>query len=262
MTLPGVLAPLVDDPGSAAVVADFDGTLAPIVDDPTRARPLPAAVSALRALVEPFGLVGVVSGRSVDFLRAQLPVDGLTLVGQYGLERLVDGEVVVDERAEAYAGAVAVAGDEAEHRWPRLLVERKGALAFSVHWRATPDAAPPLDELEAFARRYGLAVSRGRMVGEVRAPVDVDKGAALSLLIQERRVRACAFAGDDYGDLSAFSALTDRAERQAGFVGVRIAVRSPEAPPALLATADHVADSPADLAALFESLAEAVNAPR
>jgi trehalose 6-phosphate phosphatase len=91
MTLPSVLAPLVDDPRSAAVVTDFDGTLAPIVDDPARARALPAAVSALRDLAGRFGLVGVVSGRPVDFLRAQLPIDGLTLVGQYGLERLVDG---------------------------------------------------------------------------------------------------------------------------------------------------------------------------
>jgi hypothetical protein len=45
-------------------------------------------------------------------------------------------------------------------------------------------------------------------------------------------------------------------------VGVRIAVRSPEAPLALLAAADHVADSPADLARLLESLAAAVSAPR
>jgi trehalose 6-phosphate phosphatase len=262
MPLPGVLTPLVDAPGLAAVVTDFDGTLAPIVDDPARARVLPAAVSALRALVEPFGLVGVVSGRPVDFLRAQLPVDGLTLVGQYGLERLVGAEVVVDERAEAYVDAVAAAADEAERRWRRLLVERKGVLAFSVHWRTTPDAAPALEELETLARRYGLVVSPGRMVGEVRVPVNVDKGGALSVLLQERRVRACAFAGDDYGDLPAFTALTDRAARQAGFVGVRIAVRSSEAPPALLANADHVANSPADLAALFRSLAEAVSAPR
>jgi trehalose 6-phosphate phosphatase len=262
MTLPGVFAPLVDDPGSAAVVTDFDGTLAPIVDDPARARALPAAVSALRDLVGPFGLVGVVSGRAVDFLRAQLPVDGLTLVGQYGLERIVDGAVVVDERAAAYADAVAAAADEAERRWRRLLIERKGTLAFSVHWRATPDAAPSLEDLETFAREFGLALSRGRMVGEVRAPVDIDKGAALDLLLQERQVRACAVAGDDYGDLPAFSALADRAQRQAGFVGVRIAVRSPEAPPALLADADHVAASPADLARLLESLAEAVSAPR
>jgi trehalose 6-phosphate phosphatase len=262
MTLPRVLAPLVDDPASAAVVTDFDGTLAPIVNDPARARALPAAVSALRDLAGPFGLVAVISGRSVDFLRGQLPIDRLTLVGQYGLERLIDGEVIVDERARAYADAVAAAADEAERRWPRLLVERKGTLAFSVHWRATPDAALSLDELEAFARRHGLALSRGRMVGEVRAPVDTDKGAALNLLLQERPVRACAFAGDDYGDLPAFAAVADRAQRPVGFVGVRIAVRSSEAPPALLAEADHVADSPADLARLLHSLAEAVSGPR
>ena len=262
MTLPSVLAPLVDDPRSAAVVTDFDGTLAPIVDDPARARALPAAVSALRDLAGRFGLVGVVSGRPVDFLRAQLPIDGLTLVGQYGLERLVDGEVMVDERAATYAGAVAAAADDAERRWPRLLVERKGTLAFSVHWRATPDAAPPLEELQALAHQHGLALSPGRMVGEVRAPVDIDKGAALNRLLDERPARVCAFAGDDHGDLPAFAALADRAQRHAGFAGVRIGVRSPEAPPALLADADHVADSPADLARLLESLAAAVSAPR
>jgi trehalose 6-phosphate phosphatase len=262
MAYPGVLAPLVDDPGAAAVVTDFDGTLAPIVDDPARARALPAGVAALRALVGRVGLVGVVSGRSVEFLQAQLPVDGLTLVGQYGLERLVDGAVVVDARAEPFAPAVAAAADEAERRWPQLLVERKGRLAFSVHWRARPDAAPSLAELEALAHGHELAVSRGRMVGEVRAPVDVDKGAALSRLLDERSVRAGAFAGDDYGDVPAFHALTDRAARVPGFVGVRVAVRSPEAPPELLAAADQVVDGPAALAELLASLAAALSAPR
>lgn len=262
MTLPGVLVPLVDDPRSAAVVTDFDGTLAPIVTDPDRARALPAGVAALRALVGRVGLVGVISGRSVEFLRAQLPIDGLTLVGQYGLERLVDGTVVADPRAEPFAPAVAAAADEAERRWPHLLVERKGRLAFSVHWRAHPDAAPPLDELEAIAHRHQLAVSRGRMVGEVRVPVDIDKGTAVTQLLDERSLRAGAFAGDDAGDLPAFTALTDRGARAPGFVGVRVAVRSPEAPPELLASADLVVDGPAGLADLLGSVAAALSAPR
>src|ERR1700680_3870572 len=109
MTVPGVLAPIVDDPGAAAVVTDFDGTIAPIVDDPARSRPLADALTAFRALVGSLAVVGVVSGRPVDFLRAHVPVDGLALVGQYGLERLVGDEVVVDERAEAYVDAVAIA---------------------------------------------------------------------------------------------------------------------------------------------------------
>lgn len=262
MTLPGVLAPVVDDPGAAAVVTDFDGTLAPIVTDPARARPVPTAVAALRDLVEPLALVAVVSGRPVTFLRAQLPVEGLTLVGQYGLERLVDGEIVVDERATAFTDAVAAAAEDAERRWPRLLVERKGTVALSVHWRATPDAAPAPEELVSLADRHGLAVARGRMVGELRAPVDVDKGAALTRLLQEHPVRVGAFAGDDYGDLPAFSALADRADRDAGFVGVRIAVRSTESPPALLREADYVADGPPALAGLLHTLATVVSGPR
>lgn len=262
MTLPGVLAPLVEDPGAAAVVTDFDGTLAPIVDDPDRAHAVPGAVAALRDLVEPLALVAVISGRSVTYLRAQLPIDGLILVGQYGLERLVDGEIVVDERAAAYADAVAAAADDAERRWPRLLIERKGTVALSVHWRATPEASPAPEELASLADQHGLALSPGRMVGELRAPIDVDKGAALRRLLQERPVRAGAFAGDDYGDLPAFSVLAERAGRDADFVGVRIAVRSTESPAALLAEADYVADGPPALAALMESLATLVSGPR
>ena len=262
MTIPGVLAPIVDDPGSAAVVTDYDGTLAPIVDDPSRARPLPAAVGALEALVGTLAVVGVVSGRPVEFLRAQLPIAGLALVGQYGLERLIGDEVIVDERARAYDAVVAASADEAERRWPDLLVERKGALAFTVHWRAAPDGAPSPGALEELARRHGLVVSPGRMAGEVRVPVHVDKGGALRRLLHDQAVRACAFAGDDHGDLPAFSALTDRVREHPGFAAVRIAVRSPEAPPRLLEAADHVVDSPAELARLLEAVGEAVSEPR
>ncbi len=262
MTIPGVLAPIVDDPGAAGLVTDFDGTLAPIVSDPTRARPLPIAVDALRALVGRLALVAVVSGRPVDFLRAHLPVPGLALVGQYGLERLVGDQVVVDDRALAYVDAIAAAADEADRAWPGLRIERKGTLAFTVHWRTAPDAAPTPGGLEALADRHGLVVAPGRMAGEIRAPVGVDKGTALTLLLDDRPVQTCAFAGDDHGDLPAFAALTDRTQRQPGFAAVRIAVRSPELPPGLLANADLVLESPAGLAQLLETLVESLSGPR
>jgi trehalose 6-phosphate phosphatase len=262
VTVPGVLGPLVDQPAAAALVTDFDGTLAPIVDDPTRARPLPAAVRALEALAGSLAVVGVVSGRPVEFLRAHLPADGLVLVGQYGLERLVDGHVVEDERAETYVAALAAAADEAARQWPDLLLERKGTLSFAVHWRTHPGAAPAPHDLQTLAARHGLLVLPGRMAAEIRVPVRVDKGAALSRLLDEHEVRTCAFAGDDHGDLPAFAALTDRAEHEPGFVGVRIGVRSPEAPAELLARADYVVESPADLARLLEGLADAVSGPR
>jgi trehalose 6-phosphate phosphatase len=84
-----VLEPLARDPSRAALVVDFDGTLAPIVDHPDDARALPAALDVLAALVVELALVGVVSGRPVDFLRDRIGIDGVRLVGQYGLEAAV-----------------------------------------------------------------------------------------------------------------------------------------------------------------------------
>lgn len=250
-----LLEPLVVDPGHAGVVSDFDGTLAPIVDDPARARALPAAVDALRALVEAVALVAIVSGRPIEFLHAQIPVEGITLVGQYGLERVVDGSPRVDPRAEPFVDAVAAAATEAETRLPRLAVERKGQVACTLHWRTAPDAAPNLDELHALARAHGLSLTPGRMAAELRVPVPVDKGVALRELLDGSALQRCLFAGDDHGDRPAFAALADQARRVPGFVGVAVAVRSPEAPPQLLDAADLVVDGPAGLAALLTDLA-------
>lgn len=254
MTLPTALGPLAARPDVAGFLADFDGTLAPIVDDPARARPRADALASLGSLARRLALVGVVSGRPVDFLREHVPLDGVVLVGQYGLERLVDGATVVDERVQPFARALADAAAEVERRWPTLLVERKGAAAFGVHWRTRPDAAPPPGALEDVASSHGLSVSAGRMAAEVRVPVPVDKGTVVRSMLEERDLGACAFAGDDRGDLPAFAALAERAQRGDGFVGAAVALRSPEAPPALLERADLVVDGPAALAALLQDL--------
>src|SRR5204862_8302875 len=97
--LPAALTPLADDAAHAAIVTDFDGTLAPIVDDPDDARALPAARDALARCVPLVARVAVVSGRPVSFLARALGVAGVERVGVYGLERVVDGEVVADQRA-------------------------------------------------------------------------------------------------------------------------------------------------------------------
>lgn len=256
MTLPEVLRPLVAAAPAAAVVCDFDGTLAPIVDDPDRARALPAALAALRGLRDQLALVAVVSGRPAEFLVRQVTVPGVALAGVYGLERVVDGHVVLDPRAGAHADAVAVAADEAARRWPRLRLERKGAAAFALHWRTAPDTAPPADALQRLAAHHGLLVTPGRMAAEVRAPVDMDKGAALRQLLDAHTVDAAAFAGDDQGDLPAFAVLAERS--RAGVAGVRVAVASPEAPPALLDGADLVVDGPGGLATVLTDLESAL----
>lgn len=264
--LPTLLAELAKHPSRAAtvgLVTDFDGTLAPIVDDPATSRPLPDAVAALRVLVHRLALVGVVSGRTIEFLRTHLPIDGIALAGQYGAERLVGGEVVIDARLGPFLDGVAAAADEAKRRWPELLIERKGGLAVTIHWRTAPEYAPRRVDLDALAARHELSVHPARMACELRPPIPVDKGTALETMLADARLASVAtFAGDDSGDLAAFDAL-DRMEVRSDHnkVGIRIAVRSSEAPPELLDRADIVVDGPAGFAALLAELAAVVSRP-
>lgn len=241
------------------MLVDFDGSLAPIVDDPGEATALPGARDALHALVGRFGLVAVVSGRPVEFLAAQLGGSGLELVGQYGLERrAVDGRTVTDERVVPFVDALAAAASDAAQALPDLLLERKGAIAFVVHWRTAPDRGQEASTcIEEIARRHGLHTHPARRAIEVRPPVEIDKGTAVDTLLGPG-VEAAAFAGDDRGDLPAFDALdravTDGRLRHA----VRIGVRSPEAPPALLERGDLTVDGPPGLAALLTDLGTAL----
>lgn len=257
MPTPDPLAPFVEQPRRSAVVVDFDGSLARVVDDPRAARPLPQSVDALRRLVRVIGLVAVVSGRPVSFLRRTLPVDGLVLAGLYGMERLVDGEVIVAEAVEPYLGAAEEAAADAERVLPGLYVERKGEIACVIHWRTAPDRE---DEALTLGREvavhHGLVAHPGRMSLEIRPPVDLDKGTTLESLTTG--MSAVLFAGDDTGDLAAFDAL-HRLERDGGIrYGLRIGVVSPEAPPELLERADERVDGPEELAVLLRGLADAV----
>ena len=251
-----ILAPFAEEPSRSVVILDFDGSLAPIVDDPADAAPLPGAVVVLAALVGRIGRVAVISGRPVEFLRSALPVDGLVLVGQYGVERLDGATVVTDPRARSWQAAVAAAAAEAEASLPDLLVERKGVVATALHWRRAPELETDAVDLgRRLAARHGLALEPGRLTLELRAPVDIDKGTATAELAAG--AHAALMAGDDRGDLAAFAALSQLQENGQLAHALCVAVRSPEAPPELLRQADHEVDGPAGLLALLEIIAVA-----
>jgi trehalose 6-phosphate phosphatase len=259
VTLPAVLDDVAREPRRFALVCDFDGTLAPIVDDPAEARALPEALAALRALVPRLAVVGIVSGRPIAFLRERVPVEGVALVGQYGLERLEGGEVRVDPRVAEHVADVAAGAEEAARMWPSLRVERKGDIAFTVHWRTVPDDEPEYEALWALGRRHGLELLPGKLACELRPPVPLDKGRALELLVGAD-IPNVAFAGDDRGDLAAFAALEHRASAPGATRArvIKIAVGSDEAPAQLLERADVVVDGPAGFAQMLSDLAAAV----
>jgi trehalose 6-phosphate phosphatase len=85
---------------------------------------------------------------------------------------------------------------------------------------------------------------------ELHPPIAADKGSAL-LDLATGLTAACYF-GDDLGDLPAFAALDHLATT--GITTLRIAVRSPETPPAVLDLADLVVDGPQGATATLQSL--------
>ena len=244
------LAPFAERPALAAVVLDFDGTLSPIVDVAAEARPVDGAVELLDHLAGRLGLVAVMSGRPVDFLRRLLP-PSVALSGLYGLEVIRDGVRSDLPGAGAWREVVADVARISVDRGPEgMVVEPKG-LSLTLHYRTRPDVAPAVVAwAENQAARSGLVARPAKMSVELHPPIAVDKGTALEALTAG--LAAVCYAGDDQGDLPAFDALDRLAA--AGVHTLRVAVASPEAPPELVERADLLVDDPGGVVALLRRL--------
>ena len=242
--------------GDCLLFFDFDGTLAPVGDDPTTVRPVPQAVDALTTLAGLVQRVAIVSARPVEFLHQRFPaVADIDLYGLYGLEhRCGAEEPVTDPAALPWVPTMAELADQARAELPSdALVEYK-RLSVALHYRTAPQLA---DVIEAWGRAQaelrGLRVQVGRMVIEIKPPVNRDKGMVVGEAI---RSAGCAwYFGDDVSDLKAFGALRARAETDSDFFGVCVAVANPESGFEVSQAADLTVPSPE---ALGEFLTETV----
>lgn len=237
MERPDLVARLASEPRHAAILLDVDGTLAPIVARPELARvPGETRVELVR-LARAYALVACVSGRTSEEARKVVGVDGLTYVGEHGLELDPEAETW-RHRIEEFVGSVD------------LPVERK-RLSASFHFRESGDPAAARASLEQVAARAvaaGLRPRWGRMVLEIRPPVDADKGTAVKRLLERHALRRALYAGDDATDIDAFRGL-DGLE-----LAVRVAVASAEGPSELALEADLVLTSTGALLELLRRL--------
>ena len=92
------------------------------------------------------------------------------------------------------------------------------------------------------------------MVVELVPPERPLKGGAVERLAGEHALEALLYAGDDHADLAAFAALDRLTASEDIDVAVRVAVRGPETPPALIEAADVVAEGPEGLVDLLRTL--------
>jgi trehalose 6-phosphate phosphatase len=225
---------------------DVDGTISAIAPSPDAAVLLPGMRELLIEATHRFALVAAVSGRSATDARRLVGVPELLYIGNHGMESITPGasEPVVIPAAAPYVPAVNAALAAVERRlasrFPGLLVERKGPTG-SVHVRQTPDPSAAEraveDTLREVALPAGLRITRGKMVIEVRPPIDVNKGAALRGWIRDEKLAGALYLGDDRTDLDAFHVLRELSA--AGLCrGVAVAVFQEESPPELARQAD------------------------
>lgn len=230
--------------------SDVDGTISPIAGSPDAARLAPGALAALQAARRGFDAVGLISGRDPRDLWRMAPASGLIYVGNHGFERLTldpggatHAEVIPEAQPwrEPVHQALAALRAELDHSLPGAIFEDKGVTA-SIHVRQTAEPAEAervaLAAARRAARRYGLRVTRGRLVVELRPPIAMDKGIIITSLCHEHALRGVIYLGDDRTDADAFRALRRLAGESPGFHAARVAVLNDEAPPDFARAAD------------------------
>lgn len=193
-----------------ALLLDFDGTLCEFQPDP-QAVYLPRERREVLEGLQARAVVGLVSGRRLDDVRARSGLRGIPVAGLHGLEIEGFGERFVHPDLGRAADAIAaVSGrlDEVAARIPGSFVERKGA-SVALHFRQA-DAAGRRAATAAFADTVaphvdggGLRVMRGSNVFELLPDIDWNKGHAVEWMTERIRREAdpyVVYIGDDVTD--------------------------------------------------------------
>lgn len=239
------------------LITDVDGTVSRIAASPSEARVHPECREHLADLASKLDLVAAVSGRPVLDVKEMVGVDGVVYIGNHGLERWQDGKVMYVEGVAQYVAKVGSARDELGSRLSikGLCLEDKG-VALSVHYRNAPDTEQARRAiLEAIANSSSASdfkILEGKMVVELRPPVDVNKGTAVKALIEDYSLRGGIYLGDDMSDLDAFKVM-----RRQGFAA--IGVVGEETPVEVEASVDLTLNGVGDVARFLKWLAEAVS---
>ena len=198
---------------------DYDGTLTPIVDRPDLAALAPGTKELLAGLSRDGRfLLGIISGRSLDDVRARVGVSVLVYAGNHGLEIQGPGldftHPAAEELRETQGRVYARLREELEDV-PGVILEDKG-LTLSLHYRLTPrESVDTVEEMFAatvapFLAEGQVKVARGKKVLEVRPRVPWNKGTAIAKIVESYGGSAVTvFFGDDVSDEDGFAVVQE-----------------------------------------------------
>ncbi|MCC6616884.1 MAG: trehalose-phosphatase [Anaerolineae bacterium] len=238
-----LLAPLLTA-ARLGLVTDVDGTISPIVSRPEAAQVTPRSRELLTALAARLALVGVISGRAAADVRERVGVAEMVYVGNHGMERWTDDHVQVVPEVQAYRPAlVAVAEGIRAHLPPGAQIDDKGA-TYSIHYRNVADPARTKTEvtplLLQLSAEHGIKLVQGRMIFELRPPLEIDKGTAFTALVRDYQLDAAIYLGDDTTDADALHAC-QRLRESGECYAIGVGVLADETPAAVIESADVVA---------------------
>jgi trehalose 6-phosphate phosphatase len=223
---------------------DFDGVLSPVTNDPDASQPVGSVLGVLDHLATKVARVAIVSARPVSFLRSRFAeLTHVDLYGLYGLEVLHEGEVVTEPAALPWVPAMADLAEQARNELPSTTLVEYKRLSVALHYRTAPQLAGTVERwAHEQAEKRGLRIQGGRMVAELKPPVDQDKGMVIS---EGVKAAGCAwYFGDDMSDIKAFDALRAREAVDPGFFGMCVAVANPETGAEVSSAADLTLESP------------------
>lgn len=202
------LAEFCRNPQDLVCAFDFDGTLAPLVAKPEEAH-MPAEVERLLRALAGRCRVVVISGRSVADLKRRVPIEGIELIGNHGMESpFVRKESLALSRESSdtwralleQSGMRALQGVELENK----------TYSLALHYRHAPRRKQAKAQLVAMAERL-LPLPRlvgGKEVLNLVHPDLPHKGSALSSFQASLALKRSFYVGDDVTDEDVFALVS------------------------------------------------------
>ncbi len=202
------------------LISDYDGTLTPIVSRPGDAE-LSKDMKELLGKMARVCPVAIVSGRSLDDLKARVGLENLYYSGNHGLEITGPGIEFTKEEAKESRAVIEEICEKIMEKGGSIegiLVENKGLTA-SVHYRLVGKKDLPRlkriveKEISPYKREGLLEINHGKKVIEIRPDIKWNKGNAVSLLLNVVSLDHDTFPvylGDDTTDEDVFSYLEDQ----------------------------------------------------
>ncbi len=255
------LAPLLDQPASSAILLDLDGTLAPIVARPEDVQVPPAINRLIRRLTHKYMAVAIVSGRAANAAKRIIGNAEIAYIGNHGFETLLPGHAtVVCEEAQPYISSIKELVEKSSFdslAEAGVWLEDKTATV-SYHFRRARDPDEALrfirETVVPVAEKLGLEVSDGRMVVEIKPPVEINKGVSIGRLLDRLEVDRAIYVGDDTTDIDALKELRKR-RRKKGRVMIGVGVISKEMPDQLVKYCDLMVARVSGVESLLQILA-------